>query len=545
MKSEDCKDCLRNNYVGLDKNVIKKEANKDNLQENPFEKNDFIKNEKLLLDYPMPISLKQTEKIIDQLKNNICNIYLGSKGRGTGFFMKIKFPDHEHEHEHLLPVLVTCNHLIDKSFLSEKDKIDIEINGKLKSIELKDRIKYTNKEKDITIIEINEKKDEIKNFLQLDEENQNIRNSGNTIYILEYFNANGPCHPSVPSVSFGILKDLDNLSFKHCCNINFGSSGSPILNLSNNKVIGIHKGAITIYNDNYNIGRFLNNPINDFIKKINNNKIEENEIKSLLNNETKKLHVEDAGISKDNKDTDNKEEESNFSYEKNLNIIDETKFMDELTNNNISNINILEKIKFEKLEKLYLDNNKISDISILEKVRYKELKELCLNGNNITNIEILEKVNFPKIEALDLSCNKIINVDIFEKVHFIKLKTLCLYRNKISNIDKIKLAKFENLELFTVSHNERIDINSLKDFKFENLKFLFLADIVLEKTDIIGSFNFKHLKLLTLGGNNISNIKVLSKVDFQELEILIFYDNKISDIEVLADVNFPNIKFSK
>ena len=128
---------------------------------------------------------------------------------------------------------------------------------------------------------------------------------------MEYFNANGPYHPSVPSVSFGILKDLDNLSFKHCCNTNFGSSGSPILNLSNNKVIGIHKGAITIYNDNYNIGRFLNNPINDFIKKINNNKIEENEIKSLMNHETKKLHVKDIGISKD---YDNKEEESNFSY---------------------------------------------------------------------------------------------------------------------------------------------------------------------------------------------------------------------------------------
>ena len=450
MKIEVGKVCLRNNYL----NLTNEKCNVVNQQENPFEKNDFILNEQLLSDYPIPISLKQNEKIIEQLKNTICNIYLG-KGRGNGFFMKIKFPDNEH----LLPALITCNHIIDESFLSEKEEINIEINGEFKTIELKDRIIYTNKEIDITIIEIKEKKDEIKNFLQLDEENQDIRISGKTIYILQYYDSDGSSHPSVPSVSYGILKDINKSEFTHCSNTNWGSSGSPILNLSNNKVIGIHKGAIN--NKNCNIGRFLNNPINDFIKKKYNNKIEENEIKSLMMHPTKKVHVEDIGINKDNY---NNETESHISCEKNLNvgnIINEKKFMDEydilysnnifknikilnLTNNNISDINILEKIKFEKLEKLYLDNNKISDIKILEKVRFKELKELYLNGNNITNIEILEKVNFPKIETLDLSCNKIINVDVFEKVNFIKLKQLALYRNKIVNIDKLK---FPNLKI--------------------------------------------------------------------------------------------------
>ena len=138
----------------------KEENNKENQQENPFEKNDFILNEKLLSDYPIPISLKQNEKIIEQLKNTICNINLGYKGKGTGFFMKIKFPDNEH----LLPVLLTCNHIIDKSFLFEIDEIIIQINDKIKTIELKDRIIYTNKEIDITIIEIKEKKMKLKIF---------------------------------------------------------------------------------------------------------------------------------------------------------------------------------------------------------------------------------------------------------------------------------------------------------------------------------------------------------------------------------------------
>jgi len=43
----------------------------------------------------------------------------------------------------------------------------------------------------------------------------------------------------------------------------------------------------------------------------------------------------------------------------------------------------LEKVKFEKLEVLSLTENKISDINILEKVNFKELKKLFLDKNNI------------------------------------------------------------------------------------------------------------------------------------------------------------------
>ena len=546
-------DNLRNDYLILNKNKVKKNDNKEDQKESIIEKDDVIIKEKLLLEKHTPISLEKTEKITDQLKNNICNILLKSGARGTGFFMKIKYS----YNENLLPVLITCNHLIDESFLSENDKIDIEINGQNKSIDLKNRIKYTNKEIDITIIEINEKKDEIKNFLLLDEENQDIKISGKTIYLLQYYEANGPSAPSVPCVSYGILKYNDKLKFEHNCSTNLGSSGSAILNLATNKVIGIHIGTFANDNYNYNIGRFLNNLLNDFIKKIYYNKIEENEIQSLMKIPSKKVNIEDRNILIG--ENYNESRNNNFTLINIDSIVFEKKYMDEydisyinnifinirilnLTNNNISDISILEKVKFEKLEKLFLDNNKIYDINVLSKVRLKELKELYLNGNNISNIEILEKVNFPNLQILDLSCNKIKNVDVVEKVNFIKLNMLSFHKNKITNTDKIKLAKFKNLNLIALSHNEGIDINFLTDAKFENLQYLFLADINLKKIDIFGSISFKHLKLLTLGGNRISNIRALSKVDFKELEDLILYDNRISDIEVLAEVNFPKLK---
>ena len=49
--------------------------------------------------YPKWISLKSSEKIIDQMKSKICKIFLDS-GNGTGFFCKILFPNNK-----LIPVL--------------------------------------------------------------------------------------------------------------------------------------------------------------------------------------------------------------------------------------------------------------------------------------------------------------------------------------------------------------------------------------------------------------------------------------------------------
>jgi hypothetical protein len=66
---------------------------------------------------------------------------------------------------------------------------------------------------------------------------------GNSIYILHY-----PSHfeENKASVSYGILKSRcedKTYNFRHLCLTEKGSSGSPILNLLNNKVIGVHKEA--------------------------------------------------------------------------------------------------------------------------------------------------------------------------------------------------------------------------------------------------------------------------------------------------------------
>jgi len=80
----------------------------------------------------------------------------------------------------------------------------------------------------------------------------------------------------------------------------------------------------------------------------------------------------------------------------------------ELSENNISDIKVLEKLKFEKLEVLHLSSNyDISDINVLENVNFKELRELDLSWNNISDIKVFEKAKFEKLEKLILFGNNI------------------------------------------------------------------------------------------------------------------------------------------
>ena len=61
--------------------------------------------------------------------------------------------------------------------------------------------------------------------------------------------------------------------FIHLCSTDTGSSGSPILSLSNRKVLGHFGGG---KNASTNYGTFIKFPIQKFYEAINNNKITNN-----------------------------------------------------------------------------------------------------------------------------------------------------------------------------------------------------------------------------------------------------------------------------
>ena len=116
----------------------------------------------------------------------------------------------------------------------------------------------------MALIELKES-DNINNFLELDD--NLFKNETKayfkdiSVYVLQY-----PLG-KMASISYGLSTRVMEYKVKHTCSTEHGSSGSPILNLSNNKVIGIHKKACKQFN--YNIGTFLKFPLNDFLQKKN------------------------------------------------------------------------------------------------------------------------------------------------------------------------------------------------------------------------------------------------------------------------------------
>ena len=183
-----------------------------------------IKQEISIPDQPIPVSIKGLKNILFQLENCICQIYQKNGGKGTGFFCKILFKNK------LLPVLITNNHVLKEENIKNNEIIELTIYNNIKNknediiIRIDDsRIRYTNSEIDITIIEIKPEEDKIKNYLEIDEEEMTEKQyRKSSIYILHY--------PNEKYVSYGLINELrEYKTIIHYCNTEDGSSGSPIL----------------------------------------------------------------------------------------------------------------------------------------------------------------------------------------------------------------------------------------------------------------------------------------------------------------------------
>ena len=213
--------------------------------------------EKYFENSPIPVSIENSKNIIKQMEKCICRINKNNI-KGTGFFCKIPYQSS------LLPVLITNNHILNKSDIEIGKEILISINkNNFKNIKIDNsRIIYSNELLDITIIEIKPDIDyiQIDQFLELDEKinlsDFDFNKIYKSIYILHY-----PSNSDI-LVSYGLLKDINKKEITHLCYTDNGSSGSPILSLESLKVIGIHKGGSKQFN--FNKGIFIQYVLKEF-----------------------------------------------------------------------------------------------------------------------------------------------------------------------------------------------------------------------------------------------------------------------------------------
>jgi len=211
--------------------------------------------ESLLNKYPLPVTIGKTKEILKQMKYSICKIE-NKKGDGTGFFCKILNKK----------ILITNNHVINEEIIKNIIILKVKLYDTIKKdIKIKDY--YTSMKYDTTIMEI-EIEDENVNYLEIDEDifDENLDIYNKSIYIIQYPKYGDD---QQAAVSYGILNEIQNeYNIIHYCSTDHGSSGSPILKLSNQKIIGIHKEGVPKHN--YNRGTLLKYPINEYLNKINN-----------------------------------------------------------------------------------------------------------------------------------------------------------------------------------------------------------------------------------------------------------------------------------
>ena len=185
-------------------------------------------------DYPKSVTKSQTQIIFNQMNNSFYKIQGKDNKFGIGVFCKIKI-----KNKNIL-ALVTKYNLIDEIYIEQNEGIKIIINNEINLIKLGDkRLKYINKEINLTVIEIKESKKFKINYLEMDEslyEDELLTlNNKQTIYIIHNNNTDKEI-----SVSYGIIRFINKFEISLACNINTNGTIAPILNLTNNKLIGIY-----------------------------------------------------------------------------------------------------------------------------------------------------------------------------------------------------------------------------------------------------------------------------------------------------------------
>ena len=479
---------------------------------------DIYDEEKLINGVSIIITRRIIKKIDIQLQKNICKININNSSFGIGFFCKIPHPDEFK----LLPVLITNNHVLNQEFYTKNEEIKISFDDdrivKLINI-IPERKFYFNNMYDVSIIEIFPNKDNIHNFLEINEDVsfENKENYENlNIYVLQYSNE-GEC-----SVSYGRIDNINEYEIEHKCSTTIGSSGSPIMLLDNFKVIGIHKGS-SKNKEHFNYGTLLRYPILEF---------------NSINNEIIiKVKIEENDINKDvyilNYPYYTKEDGKKLEYN---GLKEMTKINTLMFINN-------EKVEYEKYKKF--DKKGIYKIKIISKMNLTNAYCMFQGCKNIIDIDLskFETSYINNMGGMFRGCKNLININLssFSTKNVTRMN--CMFHDCI-NLKNINLISFDtkkvtkmNYMFYNCKNLNNIDLSS---FETQNVK------------DMSGMFyecnNLTHLNLSSFDTKNVTKMSFMffACKKIIELDLSSFDTRNVIKMSCMFDecINLKNINLS-
>ena len=500
---------------------------------------DNIQRQALLTGKANYISFDDLSIIIRQKEINVCKIIKNNdKCIGTGFLCIIPYPNKEN----LLPVLITCTHVLGNNDIKNGKEINLFFNEEKKIIKIsKERVIYTSgkEQYDITMIELKQKDGlDINNMLEID---YDIFNEGElvkiykdkSIYIIHFPNG------KESSYSDSAIKNIDasNVRLKHLCQTDEGSSGAPILNMKNFRVIGIHIGRHKT--ENINIGVVLRAPINEFNSLLNkqlnvispfqNKNNELNKDKKIKSNEIIiKVEVSKKDIynnifflyeTRENKepllykfkqdDENNEDDEDNEDDEKDKKgkfiVVMPTRQETKLKELDESNVKLFINDKLTNYKKYFVPT-KTGIYTIKLKLSFK-ITDCSSMFENCTKITEIDLSSFDSSEVKDMK-------DMF---------SWCIGLKKI-NLSSLNTKKVENMEnMFNYcTCLENIDLSSFNTENVKNMQYMFGHCESLTNLNL-SSFNTKKVKNINFMFGNCKNLISLDVSSFDYNEELSTY----------------------
>ena len=419
------------------------------LSEKPEEHN-YIEQKKL---EGVPISIpiaKMLPVIIDQSKKCICTIKCSDGENRPGFFCAIPFPDNYKK----LPVLITSNKIFQNDDMNKilflalnNDKLNLKIK-----VDNSRKI-YIDEQYDIIIIEIKWFDGlDINSFLEVDSQifNSNFNGCNISIYILFHTKDEKEEH------SIGIIKNInEKYEFTHTIKTKMGSSGFPILNLHNNRLIGINIEKTV--NGQLNSGKMIKESIKKFNEKYSNN-FYENQIKNIDINLDK--NIDEITIIYDFKDSHGDKRDYNEKIEE---IVSKDKIFGEKfveKNKKICKI-IINKKEYELFS--FLKNELIEESN----KDYISIKLKGINGVNdlsymfagcqsliyLPDIDKINTINITNMKCLFAGCNSLVylpdigkwKTDNLEDISYMFYQCSLSYIPDIGNWNTKKLSNVSNL----------------------------------------------------------------------------------------------------
>ena len=393
----------------------------------------------------LPFSTMQ--KLLNLAAKKICKINCGG-GTGTGFFCNINIEQWKCVLK--FRVLMTNWHVLKEDDIKPGKKIYFSTNSGENKYEIEideQRETYTSKKYDVTIIEIKEEENiKFDSFFEIDDNiykpDYNFKDK--SIYLLHYPKGNEP------SFSQGKIKDVGveeaPYQIEHLCDSDHGSSGGPLINTDDYKVIGIHKGASNL---NFNLGTLLKEPIIEFqnqIKKIDN--------KNNINNNIKGKNIENV----EKELIDNNEDELTIKYK--IEDIEKSKkiriFGDEFVKNNENICKII-----IKKNELALTTHKDVDINELN----DGIFEIKLKGiKNITDIRYM----FSDCKSL-FSLPDISKLNTENVTDMSYMFCYCESLSSLADISKWNTHKVANMSYMFCGCNSLISLPDISKWNTENV----------------------------------------------------------------------------